>query len=166
MVIWLSEREQRLVAGAEEASAATPIPHPDRLQRRVSAAAADARTQKRVEARIVELADANAGAARPEPPPVPAHQLRHGGGVRRHERDLRRPSSRSAGRGAPSPSWRTARAQGLAGQFIFDVQTHFVRDDFDHKELLGLAEFASQHWNPVLEGGGRDRSPATSSRTT
>ena len=26
MGIWLSEREQRLVAGAEEASAATPIP--------------------------------------------------------------------------------------------------------------------------------------------
>jgi len=48
-----------------------------------------------------------------------------------------------------------ARAQSLAGQFIFDVQTHFVRDDFDHKELLGLGEFASQHWNPKNEGGGR-----------
>jgi len=57
-----------------------------------------------------------------------------------------------------------ARAQSLAGQFIFDVQTHFVRDDFDHKELLDLAKFAHEHWNPKLEG--YPRSPATSSRTT
>jgi hypothetical protein len=39
-----------------------------------------------------------------------------------------------------------ARAQSLSDQFIFDVQTHFVRDDFDHKELLGLGKFASEHW--------------------
>jgi hypothetical protein len=31
-----------------------------------------------------------------------------------------------------------ARAQSLAGQFVFDVQTHFVRDDFKHEELLGV----------------------------
>src|SRR6266404_2677166 len=47
-----------------------------------------------------------------------------------------------------------ARAQSLAGQFIFDVQTHFVRDDFDHKELLDLGEFASQHWNPKMKEEG------------
>lgn len=35
------------------------------------------------------------------------------------------------------------------------MQTHFVRDDFDHKELLGLAEFASQHWNTKMKAGGR-----------
>jgi hypothetical protein len=34
------------------------------------------------------------------------------------------------------------------------VQTHFVRDDFNHKELLGLAEFASQHWNPKMKDEG------------
>ena len=56
---WLSEREQRLVAGAEEASAATPIPtqivsNGEYLPPRQSA------TQKKVERRIVELADANA----------------------------------------------------------------------------------------------------------
>ena len=59
MGIWLSEREQRLVAGAEEASAATPIPtqivsNGEYLPPRQSA------TQKKVERRIVELADANA----------------------------------------------------------------------------------------------------------
>ena len=59
MGIWLSEREQRLVAGAEAASAATPIPtqivsNGEYLPPPQSA------TQKRVEARIDELADANA----------------------------------------------------------------------------------------------------------
>src|SRR5260370_7089684 len=55
---WLSEREQRLVAGAEEASAATPIPtqivsNGEYLPPPQSA------TQKRAEERINELADFN-----------------------------------------------------------------------------------------------------------
>jgi predicted TIM-barrel fold metal-dependent hydrolase len=54
------------------------------------------------------------------------------------------------------PEMMLARAQSLAGQFIFDVQTHFVRDDFDHKDLLGLAAYASQHWNPKLSEEGVD----------
>src|SRR6202022_3390356 len=55
---------------------------------------------------------------------------------------------------AREPELMLARAQSLAGQFIFDVQTHFVRDDFDHKELLGLGDFASEHWNPKLKEEG------------
>src|SRR6202163_2769057 len=55
---WLSEREQRLVAGAEAASAATPVPtqivsNGEYLPPSQSA------TQKKVEARIKELADIN-----------------------------------------------------------------------------------------------------------
>ena len=55
---WFSEREQRLVAGAETASAATPIPtqivsNGEYLPPRQS------ETQKRVERRIFELADDN-----------------------------------------------------------------------------------------------------------
>src|SRR2546429_3392289 len=58
MSTWLSEREQRLVAGAEAASAATPIPtqivsNGEYLPPPQSA------TQKKVEARINELADLN-----------------------------------------------------------------------------------------------------------
>jgi uncharacterized protein len=34
---------------------------------------------------------------------------------------------------AREPELTLARAQSLSGQFIFDVQTHFVRDDFEHK---------------------------------
>src|SRR5262247_1069495 len=42
------------------------------------------------------------------------------------------------------------RAKRLSGQFIFDDQTHFVRDDFDKEGLLELGKYASQHWNPAM----------------
>ena len=42
------------------------------------------------------------------------------------------------------------RAKRLSGQFIFDDQTHFVRDDFDKEGLLGLGEYAAKHWNPAM----------------
>ena len=165
MGIWLSEREQRLVAGAEEASAATPIPtqivsNGEYLPPRQSA------TQKKVERRIVELADANAkrlGLDRRQflrtscgmAAAFVAMNEIYGGNVFQVT-----PAE------AREPELAQARAQGLAGQFIFDVQTHFVRDDFDHKELLDLAEVREPALEPEAEGGGRPRSPATSSRTT
>ncbi len=37
---------------------------------------------------------------------------------------------------AADPDFCTARAERLAGQFIFDVQTHFLHDDFDFKRML------------------------------
>ena len=43
------------------------------------------------------------------------------------------------------------RAKKLSGQFIFDDQTHFVRDDFDKEGPLGLSKYALEHnWNPKL----------------
>ncbi|MEX0960010.1 MAG: amidohydrolase family protein [Burkholderiales bacterium] len=42
------------------------------------------------------------------------------------------------------------RAKGLKKQFIFDDQTHFVRDDFDKEGLLGLGKYAAEHWNPSM----------------
>ena len=51
---------------------------------------------------------------------------------------------------AAQPGIADMRAQALGGQFIVDSQTHFVRDDFNHKELLDLAKYAKQHWNPAL----------------
>src|SRR3974390_3698155 len=55
---WLSEREQRLVAGAEEASAATPIP-PQIVSNGEYLPPPQSATQKKVEARINEFADVN-----------------------------------------------------------------------------------------------------------
>ncbi|MBI1398216.1 MAG: amidohydrolase family protein [Betaproteobacteria bacterium] len=42
------------------------------------------------------------------------------------------------------------RAARLSKQFIFDDQTHFVRDDFDKEGLLGLGKYALEHWNPDM----------------
>jgi hypothetical protein len=53
---------------------------------------------------------------------------------------------------AAAPGVADDRAAGLAGQFIVDVQTHFVRDDFNQEGLLGLAQYAREHWNPALVG--------------
>jgi uncharacterized protein len=53
---------------------------------------------------------------------------------------------------AQAPGAADTRAGSLAGQFIFDAQTHFVRDDFKQEGLLGLSKYAKQHWNPALVG--------------
>jgi hypothetical protein len=150
---WLSEREQRLVAGAETASAATPIPT-QIVSNGEYLPPPQSETQKRLERRILELADVNGkrlGLSRRQfmrtscgmAAAFLAMKEIYGGNVFQVEEAE-----------AHEPELMMARAQSLAGQFIFDVQTHFVRDDFDHKELLGLADFASQHWNPKMREEG------------
>jgi predicted TIM-barrel fold metal-dependent hydrolase len=52
---------------------------------------------------------------------------------------------------ATTPGVANARAGELANQFIFDCQTHFVRDDYK-TDITGLAHFSKQHWNPGMEG--------------
>ena len=148
---WLSDREQRLVAGAETASAATPIPTqivsngeylpPPQSETQKARRAADLRARRR-----------ERQAARPQPPAIHGDRLRHGRRLPRHERDLRH--QRVPGRRAEAhePELMRARAQSLAGQFIFDVQTHFVRDDFDHKELLRPRRVRGRALEPEDEG--------------
>lgn len=51
---------------------------------------------------------------------------------------------------AAEPDMAEARRQSLKEQFIFDAQTHFVRDDFAQEGLLNLGKFASEHWNPAM----------------
>jgi len=51
---------------------------------------------------------------------------------------------------AAQPEAATERSKALAGQFILDDQVHFVRDDYRAEDILGLAKYAGQHWNPVL----------------
>src|SRR6266568_5056507 len=53
---------------------------------------------------------------------------------------------------AQTPGVADQRAGALAGQFIIDDQTHFVRDDFKQEGLLGLAKYARENWNPALVG--------------
>ena len=128
---WLSEREQRLVAGAETASAATPIPT-QIVSNGEYLPPPQSETQKRVERRIFELADDNGkrlGLSRRQflqtgcgmAAAFLAMNEVYGSGV-----------FQVAAAEAHEPELTLARAQGLSGQFIFDVQTHFVRDDFDN----------------------------------
>src|SRR5262249_45048174 len=135
MASWLSEREQRLVSGAETASADTPIPT-QIVSNGEHLPPPQSEIQKRVERRMMELADENG---------------------KRLGLDRRKFLRTSCGMAAAflamkqiygadvfqveeaearEPELLQARAQSLQGQFIFDVQTHFVRDDFNHKELL------------------------------
>src|SRR5260370_27282117 len=150
---WLSEREQRRVAGAKPAPAATPIPT-QMVSKGEYLPPPQSETQKRLERRILELADTNAkrlGLSRRQfmrtscgmAAAFLAMREIYGGNVFQVEEAEAR-----------EPELMLARAQSLAGQFIFDVQTHFVRHDFDHKELLRLREFASQHSNPKMKETG------------
>jgi len=150
---WLSDREQRLVAGAETASEATPIPT-QIVSNGEYLPPPQSDIQKRVEKRIFELSDVNGkrlGLSRRQfmrtscgmAAAFLAMKEIYGGNVFQVDEAEAR-----------EPELMQARAQSLSGQFIFDVQTHFVRDDFDHKELLGLRQFASEHWNPELKEEG------------
>src|SRR5215471_14722962 len=148
---WLSEREQRLVTGAETASAGTPIPT-QIVSNGEYLPPPQSETQKRVERRIFELADDNSKRLG-----LHRRQFMQTGcgmaaaflamnevyGTRVFQVDVAE---------AREPELMLARAQALGGQFIFDVQTHFVRDDFNHTELLDLAKFAADHWNKALKG--------------
>ncbi|MGD8351401.1 MAG: amidohydrolase family protein [Nitrospirota bacterium] len=52
---------------------------------------------------------------------------------------------------AAEPDVAAQRIMSLRGQFVFDVQTHFVRDEYSRGALLGLRR-AARRWNPVLAG--------------
>lgn len=45
------------------------------------------------------------------------------------------------------------RAASLKGQFIFDDQTHFVHDGYQQEALLGLATYAVENWGSTLDAG-------------
>jgi uncharacterized protein len=150
MAHFLSPRELDRVVPAETASFNSPIPT-QIVSNGEFNPPPQTRAQRRVEARIKEL-------ARDLSP--------------RHGMDRRRFLASSAGMAAAflamndvfgpifevsraeaqTPGVADARASALAGQFIFDDQTHFVRDDFNQAGLLDLAKYAKQHWNPALVG--------------
>ena len=150
---WLSERERLLVDGAEKLNLDLPIPtqivsNGEYLPPKQSD------IQKKVEERTIELADKNAkylGMSRRAflqtscgmATAFLAMNEIYGGGVFQvNEAEARDPEMMLE---------RTARVEG---QFIFDDQTHFLRDDFPHEAILGLGEFAAEHWNPKLKEEG------------
>ncbi|MBI4589946.1 MAG: amidohydrolase family protein [Candidatus Rokubacteria bacterium] len=147
---YLSDEELKRTAPAEVASFRAPVPT-QIVSNGEFNPIPQTHEQQRVEARIKEL----------------AKEL-----GRRHGMSRRRFLASSAGMAAAflalnevfgrvfdvspaeaaQPGVADARTGALAGQFIVDAQTHFVRDDFKQEGLLGLAQYAKQHWNPALAG--------------
>jgi uncharacterized protein len=150
---WLSERELALVDGAEKLNLDLPIPT-QIVSNGEYLPPSQSNVQKQVEALTVEMADKNAkhlnmsrrqylqtscGMATAF---LAMNQIYGGGGFKVNEAEARDPEMMLE---------RTARVEG---QFIFDDQTHFLRDDFPHEAILGLGEFAAEHWNPKLKEEG------------
>src|SRR5438445_2648489 len=147
---YLSDEELRRTAPAEVASFKSPVPT-QIVSNGEFNPLPQTREQQRVEARIKELAD-DFG--------------------RRHGMNRRQFLASTAGMAAAflamnevfgpvfdvsraeaqTPGVADRRADGLAGQFVFDDQVHFVRDDFTQTGLLDLAKYARQNWNPALAG--------------
>jgi uncharacterized protein len=147
---YLSDEELKHTAPAEIASFRSPIPT-QIVSNGEFIPLPQTRQQREVEARIKDMAE---------------------GLARRHGMTRRRFLASSAGMAAAflamnevfgrlfdvsraeaaTPGVADERAGALAGQFIIDDQTHFVRDDFKQEGLLDLAKYAQQHWNRDLVG--------------
>ena len=130
-----------------------------RLCRTARSPATQSETQKHVERRIFELADENGkqlGLSRRQflqtscgmAAAFLAMNEVYGSGV-----------FQVAAAEAHEPERMQARAQSLAGQFIFDVQTHFVRDDFDNARVLRLGHVRRRALESQVEGGGANARP-------
>jgi predicted TIM-barrel fold metal-dependent hydrolase len=147
---FLSQEELQRTAPAETAAFASPVPT-QIVSNGEFNPLPQTREQERVEARIKDLAERLA----------PVHGM-----------DRRRFLASTAGMAAAflamnevfgpvfdvsraeaqTPGVADRRADGLAGQFVFDDQVHFVRDDFTQAGLLDLAKYARKNWNPALAG--------------
>jgi hypothetical protein len=57
---------------------------------------------------------------------------------------------------AAEPQAAETRAGELRDQFVFDVQLHFIRDDFDWQPLAQIMSFAGEHWYPAWKKKGLD----------
>lgn len=148
MSSWLSLREMNEVAPAERVAFHSPVPT-QIVSNGEYNPLPQTPIQKRVETRIVELADAY------------GHKL----GLGRREflktaagmaaaflamNQVHGPLFHVGEVEAADPDAAAERAAQLAGQFIFDDQVHFVRDDYQHEGILDLARFAAKHWNPAM----------------
>src|SRR5260370_7631951 len=143
---WLSEREQRLVAGAEAASAATPVPT-QIVSNGEYFPPSQSAIQKKVEARINELADLN------------------GKSLGLNRRQFMRTSCGMAAAflamneiygnvfqvtaaEAREPEKMLAWTKSLPGPFVFHVQTPFVPADFKPNDPPDPPRFPHQPSNP------------------
>src|SRR5262245_36739804 len=142
---YLSDEELTRTAPAEVASFASPIPT-QIVSNGEFVPLPQTRDQARVEARITELADGLG----------PRHGMSRRGFLASSAgmaaaflamNEVFGPLFDVSPAEAQMPGVADQRAGALAGQFIIDAQTHFVRDDFKHEGLLDLAKYAKTNWN-------------------
>ncbi|HEX9852675.1 MAG TPA: amidohydrolase, partial [Woeseiaceae bacterium] len=146
---YLSDKDLERMQPAESGSFASPIPT-QVVSNGEFNPIPQTEKQKQVEARIIQLAD----------------DYRRNHGMNRRQflassagmaaafiamNDVFGPIYKVARAEATDPGVADARASSLAKQFIFDCQTHFVRDDYQ-TDITGIRQFAKAHWNPDMEG--------------
>jgi len=149
MGIYLSEQERGQLQPAETAAFPSPIPT-QVISNGEFNPLPQTPQQRRVEARISELAEANGrrlGMDR-------RGFLRSACGlatafVAMNEVYGSLFSVDSAE--AAQPDAAAARSAGTSHQFVFDDQLHFVRDDYPWAGLADLAKYAAAHWNPAMQ---------------
>lgn len=148
MSTWLSENELKQVAPGETMAFRSPVPTQIVSNGEFNPLPQTAR-QQQVEGRIAELADENGrrlGMDRRE-------FLKTSSGMAAAFLAMNHvygPLFEVEEAEASEPDAAAKRAERLAGQFIFDDQVHFVRDDYKFEGLLDLGHFASKHWNPAM----------------
>src|SRR3984893_8793864 len=148
MALLLSKSELSRTEPAERAAFNSPVPTQIVSNGEFNPLPQTAQ-QRRVEARIKEIADAVA----PKLGLDRRQFLRTGCGMAAAflaMNDVFGPLFAVNRAEAADPAAAAGRANSLAGQFIFDDQVHFVRDDFRGEKLLDLAKYASAHWNPDM----------------
>ena len=148
MGTYLSERELASLAVADEAAFRSPVPT-QMVSNGEFNPLPQSPAQRMVEARIKELAERNGrrlgldrrGFLRSACGMAAAFVAMNQVFGRLFEVD---PAE------AAEPEMAAARAEALAGQFIFDDQLHFVRDGYKWDGLMVLAEYAAEHWQPAI----------------
>jgi len=148
MAIFLSKRELEQTEPADEAAFRSPVPT-QVISNGEFNPIPQTRQQRQVEERIKELADATAGKLGLSR----RRFLRTGSGMAAAFLAMTDVYGRifdvSAAEAA-EPAAAAERAKGLEKQFIVDVQTHFVRDDYKGEFMLDIAKYAAQNWNPAM----------------
>jgi predicted TIM-barrel fold metal-dependent hydrolase len=148
MGMYLSERERSQLRPAETAAFESPVPT-QVISNGEFNPLPQTPQQRRVEARLTELAETNArrlGMDR-------RGFLRSACGLAAAfvaMNEVHGPLFSVDRAEAAQPDAAAARAQGLSHQFVFDDQLHFVRDDYPWEGITDLAKYAAAHWNPSL----------------
>ncbi len=125
---FLSDEELKKLLPAETAAFPAPIPTQS-VSSDEFMPAPQTEKQREFEARIKELRRRAGAQTRHDPARFFQDRRRHGGGLRRHERHLRRALRRRAEPRPPYPEMAAERAKALTNQFVMDMHTHFLRDD-------------------------------------